>query len=91
MSIARREAEDKYAGHTSGVQQAYVTGRTAEPTEVEIFALALKRYGFDNPTARDSVELRRRWDAETPRYKSMRLAEAKELLEAARKAVTGDE
>lgn len=88
MSIASKEAQERYpVGGDNGVsvesiimdndngilQKAYVTGRTAEPTEAEIDAalpelLAAYRQESDIVTDRDYV---------------------KRILEAARKAVTG--
>jgi hypothetical protein len=88
MSIALQEAKNYQAcaGDCMGSDEAYYAGRTAEPTEAEIEAMARLEAqeeaedGFGEP-----------WDCMVEEDQEAFRANAKRMLMAARKAVSVDE
>ena len=95
MSIARKEAREKYWNETRlqavMLRTAYVAGRTAEPCEeqVEAGAIALfeKQTNFSKGVNHTEDDVRDAW-IHMPGINQMRFRElARAVLDAARKAV----
>lgn len=109
MSIAEDEAEKVYpteywndgsgckkvfAATTDVLQEAYIRGREAPPSAVEVEAVAKRLCwnsyewdGIDSYAAKDEDDA---WDyaGEIPGFQEGYIRQAKEVLEIARKAVT---
>lgn len=105
MSIATDEAEKVYprsaplaATSDNNIcrRTAYIAGRTAEPTEVEIWIIARALYehlaveDFGHEVSDDEWEKYKSYDRKNP-MQCPEYMKAKGALEAARKAVMGGE
>lgn len=95
MSIAEHEARQTYpAEYQYDSREAYLRGRAAPPTAVEIEAVAKRLCwnscewdGVDSYAAKDEDDA---WDyaGEIPGFHAEYIRQAKELLALARRAVT---
>lgn len=95
MSIAEHEARQTYpAEYQYDSREAYLRGRAAPPTVVEVEAVAkrlcwnsCKWDGVDSYAAKDEDDA---WDyaGEIPGFHEEYIRQAKELLEAERRAVS---
>lgn len=104
MSIAEDEAErvyptrywdgthvkEKFYCDTDDLQEAYLRGREAPPSDVEVEAVAKKLLWWDMEPAWEDVMPSEDcfWTLAEPEMRASYLRDAREMLEVARKAVT---
>ena len=95
MSIAIDEAESKYGDtepwmNRGSERNAYVAGRTAEPTEAEVEASAFSQFKAANNSSWKLAEeqYREAWNALPDMVSDDFIRKARIGLDAARKAVT---
>ncbi len=94
MSIAEDEAKERFKSeYQYDIREAYVIGRTAPPSDVEVEAVAkllcwnsCEWDGVDSYAAKDEDDA---WNyaGEIPGFHEEYIRQAKEMLEIARKAV----
>lgn len=94
MSIAEDEAKERFKSeYQYDIREAYVIGRTAPPSDVEVEAVAkllcwnsYEWDGIDSYAAKDEDDA---WNyaGEIPGFQEEYIRQAKEMLEIARKAV----
>jgi hypothetical protein len=105
LSISEDEAEKAYpteywndgsgckkvfAANTDDLQEAYIRGREAPPSDVEVEAVARKLMWWDRKPAweGDVPSEDFFWNHSEPEMRANYLKDARDLLEVARKAVT---
>lgn len=90
MSIAGQEARQTYpAEYQYDLQEAYLRGRNAPPTNAEIEAVAKRLLWMDMVPAWEDVMPSDDcfWTLAEPEMRANYLRDAREMLESARKAV----
>lgn len=92
MSIAEQEARQTYpAEYQYDSREAYMRGRAAPPADVEVEAVAKRLLWWDMAPAWEDVMPSDDcfWTLSEPEMRANYLRDAREMLEIARKAVSG--